>query len=212
MLFWAPPPPPVSYSADVAPIFAMHCNSCHGDAGGLSTRTHAELMTGGHLGRVIIPGDPDRSLLIHFVDGRRGKEQLMPLGGRPLMAEQIETIRRWIAAGAREDRDTTKQYMYKVSAVQTRSVRTLRVSWRIRVRSYVTLNVRDPGDNRLLLTEVFSIKSPRERVDAGEPGDLISWDVRPASFWPGRIDLELVVQYAAEEPGDPELSVTTHTK
>lgn len=82
MFFWAPPVPPVSYSADVAPIFAMHCNSCHGGAGGLSTRSWKELMQGGHLGKLVIPGDSDRSLLLHFIDGRRGAEQRMPLGER----------------------------------------------------------------------------------------------------------------------------------
>ena len=103
MLFWAPPPPPVSYSQQVAPILAMHCNTCHGDAGGLSTRSHAELMAGGNLGIVVVPGNAERSLLVHFIDGRRGEAHRMPLGGRPLSREQIDTIRRWIDEGANKD-------------------------------------------------------------------------------------------------------------
>jgi len=45
----------VSYSRDVAPIFALHCNSCHGDAetaGGLEIRTYAGLMKSD----AIVPG------------------------------------------------------------------------------------------------------------------------------------------------------------
>ena len=208
MLFYAPPPPPpVSYSREVAPIFALHCNGCHGDAGGLSTRTWRDLMAGGHLGRIIVPGDPDRSLLVHFIDGRRGKEQLMPLGGRPLTAEQIGTIRRWIAEGAKQDADNTERHVRKLPRVYTAGSRLFRITWGVSEPCYVTLSIRDPENGRVLLGEVFSLKAPRERVDAGEPGDLLTWEVRPAGSWPETIDVELVVSYAEREPRRIELSV-----
>src|SRR5436309_14608828 len=79
----------VSYSRDIAPILAMHCNSCHGDsgsAGAVVTRTHADLMKAGD---AIVAGDPDRSQVVQFIEGRRGEEHRMPLGGAPLTAEQI---------------------------------------------------------------------------------------------------------------------------
>ena len=37
-----PPPEPVSFSRDIAPIMAMHCNTCHGESGGISTRSYRE--------------------------------------------------------------------------------------------------------------------------------------------------------------------------
>ena len=101
MLFMPPPPTPVSFSRDIAPIMAMYCNACHGESGGISTRSYKELMLGGDLGTVVIPGDPDRSLLIHFLEGRRGENRRMPKNGRALSPHQIEIIRRWIAEGAR---------------------------------------------------------------------------------------------------------------
>jgi hypothetical protein len=207
MLFWTPAPPPVSYSAQVAPVMAMHCNGCHGDAGGLSTRTYRDLMAGGHLGRVILPGDPDGSLLIHFVDGRRGKEQLMPLGGRALSAEQIAVLRRWIAEGARDDPDPTPHYTHARRDIPTRGAAAIRIAWRVSVSSYVTLRILEPATRRMLLSEVFSVKSPPERVDAGEPGELVEWLVRPAASWPDTADVELVVSYAPEPPR-VDLSVT----
>src|SRR3954453_18875945 len=94
---------PVSYSREIAPLLAMHCNGCHGDSGGLSLRTFRELMTGGNLGKVIVPGDPEASLLIHFVDGRRGENHRMPKDGSRLTPDQITLLRRWITEGARED-------------------------------------------------------------------------------------------------------------
>src|SRR5262245_40040323 len=101
MLFFSPPPPPppVSYSREVAPILALRCNGCHGEAGRLSTRTHAALLAGGNLGRVVIAGDAENSLLIHFVEGRRGEARRMPIGGRPLATAEIQVVRRWIDEG-----------------------------------------------------------------------------------------------------------------
>jgi len=61
------------------------------------------LMLGGSLTQTIIPGDPDRSLIVHFIEGRRGGNHRMPLDAPPLKREQIEMIRRWIAEGAKSD-------------------------------------------------------------------------------------------------------------
>ena len=122
MLFAPPPPPPVSFSHEVAPIMAMHCNICHGDAGGLSTRSYVEIMAGGNLGRVIVPGDPDKSLLIHFLDGRRGENRRMPKDEAPLSITQIETIRRWIAEGAKNDDISAPTYRIKRTDVRMEHV------------------------------------------------------------------------------------------
>ena len=171
MFFWAPPLPPVSYSTEVAPIFAMHCNSCHGNAGGLSTRSWKEVMEGGHLGKVVIPGDPNRSLLLHFIDGRRGAAQRMPVGGAPLSREQIQTIARWIAEGAKEDADTTPQPVRTVPNVRAGKRKVLRITAIVDTQAYLILTVRDPGRGRSLLSEVASIKAPREANDSASPGE-----------------------------------------
>ncbi len=204
MPFPVPPPaPPVSYSRHVAPIFALHCNGCHGDAGGLDLRAYADLMKGGNLGRVVTPGDPERSVLVHFLDGRRGEAQTMPQGGEPLTSDQLETIRRWIAEGARDDATPTRKYTFTVPKVHLARGKALRVYCRVNTESYLILTVHD-SRNRLLLTETASIKSPKEQVDAGQPGDLIWWDVRSGTGWPKWINLELTIEYAAAEPQHTE--------
>lgn len=200
MLFAPPPPAPVSYSRQVAPILALHCNGCHGDAGGLSTRSYADLMNGGNLGKVVLPGEPARSLLIHFLEGRRGEAHRMPLGGRALSSEQIEMIRRWIAEGASQDTRAGNSYRLALPSTRLDRGKTLRVFCRVNTESYLILTVRDPRNRQALLTEVASIKSPKERSDAGEPGELISWDVRAGSGWPRSVRVELAIEYAVEEP------------
>jgi len=197
VLFLAPPPAPVSYNSAVAPILAMRCNGCHGDAGGLDTRSYEGLMAGGHLGKVIVPGDAERSLLVHFIDGRRGKEQRMPLGGRPLLSEEIEMVRRWIAEGARPDSTSPPREVFKLTNIPLPRDKLLRLAYRVPVDAYVTLTVRDPQNRRVLLSWVASVKSMREQVDAGSPGELLHWNIRAGKGWPKKIDAELALEHAA---------------
>jgi cytochrome c len=207
MLFPAPAPPPVSYSSQIAPILALHCNGCHGEAGGLSTRDYAALMKGGNLGKVVLPGDAEGSLLLHFIEGRRGEEHRMPLGGAPLPADQVAAIRRWIAEGAQADADTSRKYRVTLPRVRVNRHKVLRVYCKVNTQSYLILTVSDPRSQRPLLVEVASIKAPRERGDAGSPGEKIWWEVRPARRWPKRIAVELTIAYAEREPEGTELFV-----
>lgn len=52
---------------------------------------------------VVVPGDPDHSLLVLKVAGQPPCGNRMPLGGQVLDATQIHLIRSWIAAGANND-------------------------------------------------------------------------------------------------------------
>ncbi len=193
--------PPASYSRQVAPVLALACNSCHGDAGGLSTRSYAELMKGGELGKVVVPGDPEASLLVHFLEGRRGEEHRMPLGGRPLAAAQLALIRRWIAEGAKEDPDTAERYALRLPPIRSQP---LRIASRVPVPAYLVLAVRD-ARKRVLHTEVASVKLPRERGDAGAPGDWVAWEVRPGHGWPRRVLIEITLSYYDSKPWGAEL-------
>jgi hypothetical protein len=201
MLFPAPPPPaPVSFSRDVAPILAMHCNGCHGDAGGLSTRSYRELMLGGNLGKLIIAGDPERSVLMQFLDGRRTGQQRMPRDGRPLTASQLNLIRRWISEGAANDTSPSKAYRLSRTGVPVSPTKITRVFCRVNTAAYLVLTLRDPGNGRVLWSDAASVKSPKDAVDAAEPGQMISWDIRAGQGWPEAIAIELSIDYAAVEP------------
>ncbi|MEX2119748.1 MAG: PSD1 and planctomycete cytochrome C domain-containing protein [Pirellulales bacterium] len=91
-----------SYEADVRPILASRCLECHGAEqrkAELDLSTPEGLLQGGESGAAVEPGKPDESLLYEMVH-----EELMPAGdSEPLSEAEVETIRRWIAAGARVD-------------------------------------------------------------------------------------------------------------
>lgn len=204
MFFVTPPPPPVSFSREVAPIMAMHCNGCHGTAAGLSTRSYRELMLGGNLGKAVVPGNSKSSLLLDFLEGRRGERRRMPKDGRPLSQTQIDTIRRWIDEGAKDDDLPPRAYRIVRSAVPVDAKRVTRVVCRVNTPAYVIVIARHPTQQTVLWTESASFKSPKEAGDAGEPGETVRWDLRAGTGWPTTVNFELTVQYATRELSDIE--------
>jgi mono/diheme cytochrome c family protein len=95
-----------TFSRDVAPILRRDCVRCHGQDGvmdnGLDLRSYAAVMRGGNLGDDVVPGNPDRSLIVQFIEGRRGPEHRMPLHREPLSPREITIIRTWIERGAKK--------------------------------------------------------------------------------------------------------------
>src|SRR5689334_11195568 len=58
------------FERDVLPVFKANCTSCHGGAtpqAGLDLNSLAGLLKGGKSGLAIIPGSPERSLLVEKI-------------------------------------------------------------------------------------------------------------------------------------------------
>ena len=90
---------------DVLPIFQMRCAVCHGkrkQEGGLDLRSLAGRLKGGRSGPALVPGDPEASLLFRRITSGEmpPPELLYKYRVRPPSNEEVETLRRWIAAGA----------------------------------------------------------------------------------------------------------------
>jgi len=87
------------FETRVRPILATECFSCHTDSqlGGLRLDSREAMMRGGKSGPAIIPGEPDKSLLLIAV--RQTGALKMPKGGK-LAPDQIEAIAEWIRSGA----------------------------------------------------------------------------------------------------------------
>ena len=87
------------FETRVRPILATECFSCHTDSqlGGLRLDSREAMMRGGKSGPAIIPGEPDKSLLLTAV--RQTGALKMPKGGK-LAPDQIEAIAEWIRSGA----------------------------------------------------------------------------------------------------------------
>ena len=93
----------VSYYRSVRPILQRRCSGCHFDGkreGGLSVIAVSELVKGGEAGTSLAAGKPDESVLVQRISGEKPD---MPLNSEPLTAEQILTLRTWIAQGAEDD-------------------------------------------------------------------------------------------------------------
>ncbi len=87
------------FETKIRPILATECFSCHTDSqmGGLRMDSREALLKGGKSGPAIVPGEPDKSLLIQAV--RHTGEVKMPKGGK-LPQAQIDALVEWVKAGA----------------------------------------------------------------------------------------------------------------
>jgi len=88
------------FETQIRPILATQCTKCHGtdkQKGGLRLDSRAALLQGGDSGPAILPGDPEKSLLIAAV--RQVGDVSMPPKSR-LKDSEINAITRWIQQGA----------------------------------------------------------------------------------------------------------------
>ncbi len=99
------------FEAKVRPLLVTHCYECHSDAaakadnlqGGLRLDNRAGVQQGGGSGRVIVPGIPGESLLVKSVQYTDKALQMPP--EKPLSAEQVSILEKWVAMGAPDPRD-----------------------------------------------------------------------------------------------------------
>jgi mono/diheme cytochrome c family protein len=80
-------------------VFKNICLECHGDSakGNLDLRTHKTLMQGGDSGVVIVPHQPDKSLL--YLAVTHAEDPHMPRKKPKLANAELELIRQWIEDG-----------------------------------------------------------------------------------------------------------------
>src|SRR5438105_3128766 len=96
------------FEKKIRPILADHCYQCHATGakkvrGGLLLDSRAAARRGGETGPALVPGDPDKSLLIKAV--RYGDDGLkMPPKGK-LPATAIADLEAWVKMGAPDPRD-----------------------------------------------------------------------------------------------------------
>ena len=94
------------FAQKVWPLLVEKCLACHGDKpddikGGLDLRSRATAVRGGDSGEPAwMAGKPDRSPLFIAVTRRDAALVMPPKENDKLSAEQVESIRRWIMAGA----------------------------------------------------------------------------------------------------------------
>ena len=93
------PEAPLTFEQHIWPILRAHCFDCHGATdemeGSLDLRQVRRMTQGGDSGAALTIGSPEESLLFQRVESGE-----MPPGDAKVSADEVDTLRRWIAAGA----------------------------------------------------------------------------------------------------------------
>ena len=97
------------FETKIRPVLVGRCYQCHssqGDKirGGLVLESRAGLMRGGDDGAVVIPGDPEASLLIKAIRYTDPKLRMPPKEENRLSPEQVADFEKWVAMGAPDPR------------------------------------------------------------------------------------------------------------
>jgi hypothetical protein len=92
------------FQKKIVPIFSEACYKCHSNAegkskGGLTLDTRDGILKGGDDGKIVVPGDPAKSMLIQKVTSK-DKDEIMPPKETPLTAAQVADLAAWIKMGA----------------------------------------------------------------------------------------------------------------
>ncbi|MBB5059447.1 mono/diheme cytochrome c family protein [Granulicella aggregans] len=150
-----PPKAQLAYfEKNVKPILASHCYACHAadtkPAGRLRLDTTIGIETGGNSGSSVLPGDPDKSLILVRVL-QTDKKHRMPKDSDPLTADEIAKITTWIKNGAALPDETEK--LPPLSAKLERTYTKLKAEhWAFKPLSNPTVpNVKDtkwPAQNK----------------------------------------------------------------
>jgi len=101
------------YTEKVVPIFQANCYRCHGGMnhrGGFVMDTKAGMAKGGHDGAVIVPGSPEKSLLVKLIRHEGPADDPMPMPpNKPKISDaDIATVEQWVRAGAIMPEDAAK--------------------------------------------------------------------------------------------------------
>ena len=91
------------FEKSIRPLFIEHCNECHSSTskklkGGLKLDTRDDILKGGDSGPALVPGEPEKSLLIHAVHWSDADLEMPPKN--KLKPEQIAALERWVRMGA----------------------------------------------------------------------------------------------------------------
>lgn len=95
------------FDSKIEPLLRDRCFECHSHAhtieSGLALDSRSGWEQGGHSGLAIIPGEPDKSLLIKMVRWTDESHQMPP--SEQLSAEEVALLEEWVRRGAPDPRE-----------------------------------------------------------------------------------------------------------
>jgi mono/diheme cytochrome c family protein len=90
------------FATEVLPLFQEHCVACHSATqavGGWDASTYDGVLESGDHAPVVIPGDPEGSLLVQKLLGTQTVGSPMPMP-QVLRPEQVQVVIEWVLDGA----------------------------------------------------------------------------------------------------------------
>ncbi len=95
---------PVDFNKHVRPILEQNCVACHDGTqmvpGYMNLTNREATLNDGPFGPRIVPGAPDKSLLIKNLAALHAPVRTMPPVGNRLTDDEKKILRNWISAGA----------------------------------------------------------------------------------------------------------------
>jgi hypothetical protein len=94
----------VSFNSHVRPILESRCIGCHNGtrlrSGFLNLASRADAFSDGPWGPRIVPGNPDKSLIVSKLDISHSPVRATPRIEDRITAHETAVLRKWIASGA----------------------------------------------------------------------------------------------------------------
>lgn len=93
----------VDFVAHVKPVLEAKCVMCHNRRalpGHLSLENRTQAMRSGALGAYIVPGHPEKSLLVANVKSTHQNVSVMPAVGERLTKDEYAILTKWVKEGA----------------------------------------------------------------------------------------------------------------
>ena len=99
--------PPEVTQHDIVPILLLRCAVCHGarkQDGELDLRSRAAMLRGGKSGPALVPGKPEETLMLKRIQAEECPPRLRLIEAtvKPMEADEVSKLTRWIALGAPE--------------------------------------------------------------------------------------------------------------
>ena len=115
------------FESKIRPVLAKHCYKCHSAGaeklkGGLLLDTRQGVLKGGNTRLAVVPGDPEKSLLITAVR-YKDKDLQMPPSDKKLPDPVIADLEQWVRMGAPDPRteSVSAQAIYAVDLAKARA-------------------------------------------------------------------------------------------
>ncbi len=153
------------FEKKVRPVLVESCFECHSTAtkgkGELYLDSREAVLRGGDAGKVVVPGEPEKSLLIKAVEYGNPELQMPPK--TKLMPDQIEALKQWVKLGLPWPQEAAPKAAGKVEVFDLEKRRAEHWAWQP-IKKPALPAVKDKQWGRLPIDRFILAKLEAERL------------------------------------------------